>query len=149
MSMITYEEWKEKYKPILDEDGGSRFFETYGDDFEFVKSQKQGHIWTEVSCDYVTEVYAGYHSVNRMGYYITEIAWEDKNIFFKNSTDDCALCQKEFGINEEHYSLPWDSPVCKECFEKEGGEKAIEEHEALVMEIVREEEERLHGKKTD
>jgi len=71
-------EWDEKYKPIKNHlDNNADKFETYGEELEFVKSQKPEHIWTLVEGDngdlYIVD---GYHFVNRLNYFITELPYE-------------------------------------------------------------------------
>ena len=81
---MTFEEWEAAYKPIFnhidknasfqDEDGNGLMFETYGDEVEFVKSQSPENIWTYGDGDdgggYI---WNGWHIVNRIGYFITEV----------------------------------------------------------------------------
>lgn len=69
-----YDEWVEKFKPILDEDGDPKFF---GEIDDFILSQPKWCVWTE-TCDQVGNfnVYnatCGFWNANDMGYYVTEI----------------------------------------------------------------------------
>ena len=88
---LTEDEWFKQFKPIpnhLDEnasfnDGEHGYmFETYGDELEFVKSQDSNRIWTYSDGDdggtYITE---GYHVVNRIGYFITSVLYDDKQYY--------------------------------------------------------------------
>ena len=88
---LTEEQWFDTYKPIpnhLDEnasfnDGEHGYmFETYGDELEFVKAQDSNRIWTYCDGDdggtYITE---GYHVVNRIGYFITSVLYDDKQYY--------------------------------------------------------------------
>ncbi len=54
-------------------------FESYGDEFEFVKAQDSNRIWTYSDGDnggtYISD---GYHVVNRIGYFITSVLYDDK-----------------------------------------------------------------------
>ena len=73
-------EWTEKYKPIPNHFSKHEdMFETYGEELEFVRSQKDKHIWTLVEGDsgdlYIVD---GYHFVNRLNYFITELPYEGK-----------------------------------------------------------------------
>jgi len=72
-----WQEWIEKYKPVTDSDGSPRFFETYGEEFEFVKSHDFHFIWTETESEGQSWLRLGYHKVNRMGYYITTVPWTE------------------------------------------------------------------------
>ena len=62
----------ETYKPVRREDGENHeyFFETYGDDFEFVKAQSPDYVWTVVDGDIGTYIVQGLHFVNRVNYLI-------------------------------------------------------------------------------
>jgi len=89
--MKTFEEWLEKYKPInnhiddnasfQDEQGNGIMFETYGEELQYVLSianSEPDRVWTYVDGDECTVVTNGYHLVNRIGYFITEIPYDDK-----------------------------------------------------------------------
>ena len=81
---MSFDEWLETYKPITnhidpnasfqDESGSGIMFETYGDEVEFVRSQSPANIWTYGDGDdgggYI---WNGWHIVNRLGYFITEV----------------------------------------------------------------------------
>ena len=81
---MSFNKWLETYKPITnhidpnasfqDESGSGIMFETYGDEVEFVRSQSPANIWTYGDGDdgggYI---WNGWHIVNRLGYFITEV----------------------------------------------------------------------------
>ena len=70
------------YLPIMREEG-SMAFETYDEDFDFVKTQNPNHVWTLVDGDSGDPVViAGLHFVNRVHYIITIKPWEDENLSF-------------------------------------------------------------------
>jgi len=73
---MTYEEWKNTYKPIRD-----IHFETFGTELEFVQSCDPCRIWTYGinECDYIVN---GWHVANRIGYYITEIPFEQDDVIY-------------------------------------------------------------------
>ena len=88
---LTEEQWFDTYKPIpnhLDEnasfnDGDNGYmFETYGDELEFVKAQDSNRIWTYSDGDnggtYISD---GYHVVNRIGYFVTTVPYDDKQYY--------------------------------------------------------------------
>ena len=79
---LTFEEWEDKYQPLTDKNDDCPIsFETYGDDLVFVMSKKNETIWTVVEVDNGDlHIIPGYHLCNRIGYFITEKPWEDKNI---------------------------------------------------------------------
>jgi len=88
---LTEEQWFDTYKPIpnhLDEnasfnDGEHGYmFETYGDELEFVKAQDSNRIWTYSDGDnggtYISD---GMHMVNRIGYFVTTVPYDDKQYY--------------------------------------------------------------------
>jgi hypothetical protein len=88
---LTEEQWFDTYKPIpnhLDEnasfnDGDNGYmFETYGDELEFVKAQDSNRIWTYSDGDnggtYISD---GYHVVNRIGYFVTTVPYDDSQYY--------------------------------------------------------------------
>jgi hypothetical protein len=71
--------WLRDFRPIKNSFNGSRgddgsMFETYGPELDFVRSQTPENVWTLLDCDGKVIVADGYHIVNRLGYYVTEIA---------------------------------------------------------------------------
>ena len=77
---LTYEDWCEKYKPIKNHivpNDDTTSFETYGDELEFVRQQPDNTIWTEMDGDEGVYIVTGYHFVNRICYYITEVPWQN------------------------------------------------------------------------
>jgi hypothetical protein len=76
-----FDDWWKTYKPIENpfyEDYIA--FETFGEELEFVRNQKSECIWTIIEGDsddlYIVN---GIHIVNRFGYYITEVPWQEKD----------------------------------------------------------------------
>jgi hypothetical protein len=76
---MDFDIWCEIYKPIKNHiDTNASFdgamFETYGEELEFVKSQDPAYIWMYGDGDdgggYI---WNGWHFVNRIGYFITEV----------------------------------------------------------------------------
>lgn len=118
---MTYDYWVDNFKPIQNKiskypDESLIHFETYGDEVEFVKTQDNNHIWTEVDGDSGTYIISGYHFVNRVSYYITENPWEDE------FTEIPTWCYRECDCVERvqsgilEYSDDYD-PNCEECEE--------------------------------
>ena len=76
---LSFDEWCEQYKPIKNHiDTNASFngemFETYGDEVEFVKSQSPENIWMYGDGDDGgMYIWNGWHFVNRIGYFITEV----------------------------------------------------------------------------
>lgn len=83
-SMMAYEDWVEKFKPIQNSiDPNAAYdgcmFETYGKEMEAVKAANPLYVWTLVDGDEGKSILSsGYHYVNRIGYFITEIPFEPR-----------------------------------------------------------------------
>ena len=75
------EQWEETYRPITNttrEEWDGLLFETYGDDLALVLSvarKEPRRVWTWVDGDGGSYIINGYHLVNRIGYFITEVEW--------------------------------------------------------------------------
>jgi hypothetical protein len=69
--------WEAKYKPVRNPFEDNDKFETYGKELEFVRAQDPRCIWTLVDGDdgnlYIVD---GYHFVNRINYFVTEVPYE-------------------------------------------------------------------------
>lgn len=53
-------------------------YETYDEEFEFVRRQDANHIWTIVEGDNDTMFFCkGFRFVNRLGFFITEVPWDE------------------------------------------------------------------------
>ena len=78
---MNWNDWVKKYKPIKNPYNAwdSIQFETYGEDWDYVKDLDEHHVWTAIDVDDDVTV-AGRAFVNRLHYYVTEIAWEDKDM---------------------------------------------------------------------
>ena len=81
LDKLTYEAWEEKYKPINNpfrkEDP---LFETFGKEYDFVKKANPLNIWTLVDGEDGTYIVDGWHYVNRIAYFITEMPHNDEGI---------------------------------------------------------------------
>jgi hypothetical protein len=82
MSYTEYQgwnEWENKFKPIKnkfrDPQHEEVAFETYGEEWEFVKAQDPKYVWTNIQGDMSDLIVAGFAFLNRLQYYITEIPW--------------------------------------------------------------------------
>ena len=77
--------WTEKYLPIqnhlvTEASWDGNMFETYGNEYDYVAAQPQQNVWTWVDGDDGTYIVAGWHYVNRIGYFVTEKAWTDGDL---------------------------------------------------------------------
>lgn len=74
---IEFDEWYEKYKPIEDDHGSLRIYETYGADLDFIHSiVDDNRVWTYLDGGDYSAVVNGMFFVNRLCYYVTEVPWE-------------------------------------------------------------------------
>ena len=75
------EQWEATYRPITNttrEEWDGLLFETYGDDLAYVLSvanKEPRRVWTWVDAEGGSYIINGYHLVNRIGYFITEVEW--------------------------------------------------------------------------
>jgi hypothetical protein len=118
---LTWEEFEEQYKPIPNSITNVGYiFETYGEEDEFVRKQDPKNIWTYTDVGSGTAVYNGYHWVNRIGYYITELPYdEDTDYEVDLDMDTCEECEEviEFACQEDDGEL-----TCTNCCGHEGCE---------------------------
>ena len=80
MTDITYDEWFDKYKPRLNEHGEALMYETYSPYIDPILDIPENYIWTWVDGGDYSGYSAGFHKVNRMGYFVTEVPWEDEDV---------------------------------------------------------------------
>ena len=128
---LTEEEWFEQFKPIpnyLDDnasfnDGEHGYmFETYGEELEFVKSQEPNRIWTYCDGDdRGTYIFEGMRIVNRIGYFVTTVPFDDSKAYqIQISNDDvyvCPNCDEEWEdeVAALHYDKFEDLEKCAAC----------------------------------
>jgi hypothetical protein len=73
---MTFERWLTKYKPIknplCDAPYGGLMFETFGEEKEEVRKEGRNPftVWTLLDNDVIIP---GWHFVNRLGYFVTEV----------------------------------------------------------------------------
>jgi hypothetical protein len=122
---MDFDEWCATYKPIpnnIVEDSSfdGTMFETYGDEVAFVKKADPAYIWMYGDGDDGgSYIWNGWHIVNRIGYFITEVPCPpDTTIQVKVSSywfycEDCSAEIEDDGqlINEKYYDLGF----CPEC----------------------------------
>jgi hypothetical protein len=74
---MTYDEWVKTYRPIKNPTADYGFdqalFETFGPDIEQVRATDPACVWTYHDEDGVSWIGDGYHVVNRLGHFITEV----------------------------------------------------------------------------
>jgi hypothetical protein len=109
-----WHEWAEKFKPIknhLVNDPDQQMFETYGEEVEFVSNYDNKYVWTWLQGDMSDLVCAGYHYVNRLGYYISEVPWENEDDYALLSVEVECECYNEEGYEDGEYGRA----DCEEC----------------------------------
>lgn len=96
MKKISYEEFVNTYKPKQNTFVKAPFngcmFETYGKERAYVRIFNKDYIWTLIDAEGLW-IIPGYRFVDRLGYFITEIPWEDEDIeveveFYKHDIQD-------------------------------------------------------------
>ena len=92
---LDYDDWFDIYKPIInhlqpDGENGSFngcLFETYGKEDEYIRKFAKmypNRVWTILTGVGKNDVLAaGWHYVNRFGYMISEVPFEDPNLEFE------------------------------------------------------------------
>jgi hypothetical protein len=107
--------WEEKYKPIKNHfrnDPDEQMFETYGEEVEFVTKADNKYIWTYLQGDMADLLVAGYHYVNRLGYYISSIPWENEDDYALLSVEKECECYDE---DREDNDGELGDPQCEKC----------------------------------
>lgn len=120
---LTWEEFELNYRPIKNpfNNDGSHMFETYGEELDFVRKAEENTIWTYSQIDYGFVTTEGYHFVNRLGYYVTEVPWEPNTSYEVDLyIESCEKCGNEF--NDDAWSCSEDDGeyTCNNCCGHEG-----------------------------
>ena len=102
--MPTLDEWIEKYKPLKDKNGNLILFDTYGGEIQYVKNQIENNVWTfqEGEEDNTFSIIHGLFRFNSLGYFITEIPYNqnnetEKELFFVIWVDEDEILKKVQG----------------------------------------------------
>jgi hypothetical protein len=110
-----WSKWEEKFKPIKnhfrDPQHQEIIFETYGEEWEFIKAQDPRHVWTNIQGDMSDLVVAGVAYVNRLHYYVTEVPWENEDDYVLVSVEEECTCYNEEGYEDGEYG----KSDCDEC----------------------------------
>lgn len=143
MKKITYEQFEEQYKPIknpLVEDSpyNGCMFETYGVELAHVREQDIKNIWTLIEGENDNwYIIPGYSIVDRFGYFICEVPWEDENI---EVDDNESLTREEcikicFSFWKEN-GFEFDLNQIKNFYEKES--YTVGEAKYIAMDVYTE-----------
>lgn len=107
-------EWSDKHDPISNHfrnDPDEQMFETYGEEVDFVRNHDPKYVWTWIQGDMSDLIVAGYHYVNRLGYYITHVPWENEDDYALLSVEVECECYNEEGYENGEYGRA----DCEEC----------------------------------
>jgi hypothetical protein len=110
-----WSDWETKFKPVKNhfrKDPDEIMFETYGEELDYVFSVEPNTVWTYVQGDTSMIIVAGYHYVNRIGYYITEVPWTNEDDCVLVSEDVECECYNEDGYENGEYGKE-DCPECE------------------------------------
>jgi hypothetical protein len=112
-----WDEWAEKFKPIKNKFSkhDELMYETYGEEVDYVRAIDPKYVWTYVDGDMCSLIVAGYHYVNRIGYYITEIPWEDDMDSVLLSVENECECYSEDEEVLAERKDNWGDPDCDKC----------------------------------
>ncbi len=116
---LTWQEFEEQFKPIKNsfrKHSEDFMFETYGEELDFVRSAPENCIWTHSQIDYGFVTTEGYHFVNRMGYYVTEVPFEpDTSYEVDLYVETCEVCNNE--LDDDAWSCSEDDGeyTCNNC----------------------------------
>ena len=135
---LTFDEWCEQYKPIVnhlddnasfDNGDGGIMFETYGDEVAFVKSQSPANIWMYGSGDDGgTYVWNGWGFVNRLGYFITEVPCPDGLTIQVQVGEPDLTCDDCGDIIEED-----ETHNCEETLMQDNPTNEVEQEDEYVL----------------
>ena len=131
---MTQDEWEKKFKPILNpfptgmnyiQDGVEVYgmFETYGEELDHVLKANPLKVWTEIHASGSFEgIESGMLRVDRMGYYITEIARKPNEIISIDFHNGCECRDAKrihfLGAWADH-SCTWDDYQWKEWLQEQ------------------------------
>lgn len=150
MKTVTFEEFVEQYKPVKNQietnapyDG--LMFDTFGEELTFVKASDK-FVWTLVDSDNEESyIIPGYHFVNRLGYFLTELPFEDDVEVDLNDYITKDVAKAAFSLFFDRWGIQFSDIVLDEAFSQdkysvgEAKYKLIEVYEELKGEELDEE----------
>jgi hypothetical protein len=106
-------EWAKKFKPKPNHLSKyeETMYETYGDEWDFVSQQDPKYVWTWVEGDLSSILVAGISYINRLGYYVCEVPWENEWDSCLLSVEEECECYDEDGYENGEYGRP----DCEKC----------------------------------
>ena len=124
---MDFDEWCDVYKPInnhIDKNASfdGAMFETYGDEYEFVKQSPEKNIWMYGDGDDGgSYIWSGWGFVNRIGYFITEVPFPDNTTIQIKVSSNWYYCENCSAEMEDEDNIIRDSfqehdlEKCPEC----------------------------------
>jgi hypothetical protein len=76
---IEYENWIEKFKPHMDEN--DELIRYWDEKEKIAKAANDNKLWTQLDADGEIVIASGFHYVNRMDYFICDVAYEEDNYY--------------------------------------------------------------------
>jgi hypothetical protein len=110
--------WEDKFKPIKNQfrnDPDETMFETYGEEVDFVSNYDNKYVWTYLQGDMSDLICAGYHYVNRLGYYISSVPWENEDDYALLSVQEECECYSDSDEVVDSRDGEYGNPDCEEC----------------------------------
>ena len=102
---MTYDYWIDTYQPKLntsnDWGGDYSAYETYGPELDYVSSQPNNLVWTEVDGDEGIYLISGMHYVNRIQYFVCAVPWDDDMIEIPVQVQRACDCNDEGEGNDD------------------------------------------------
>ena len=112
---MTWDEFVSEFKPVKNTQGddawGGCMFETFGQDINIVLAAGREKVWTLFSEGNSIWIGEGFHIVNRLGYFITEVP---------RATDDCL----QYIIDEDTWEdedNDWANTFVHDCVDEVNG----------------------------
>lgn len=109
-----WDEWEDKFRPkknhIRNDD--TLDYETYGEEYDYIKTLDPRYVWTNVQGDMSDLIVAGVAYVNRLSYYVCEVPWEDEDDYCLVSVETECECYDEDRLEN---GGEYGDPDCKEC----------------------------------
>lgn len=115
-SEITFSTFEELYKPKSNHISpyGNKHYETYGEEYEYIKTLDPRYVWTEVQGDMSMLLVTGVAFVNRLSYTVCEKPWTDEFQTVVISMDiECECYDEEAMENDEREE--YGDPSCEHC----------------------------------
>jgi len=114
---LTWEQFEKQFKPIknhLVRSPDEMMFETYGEELEFVRTKiDENKVWTYGDGDMCTYVSSGYHFINRIGYYVCEVPFEEDTEYqiILSVEEECEC----YDVDREDNDGEFGDAECEKC----------------------------------